>query len=125
MAIESFATLDDYEARYGAVPESQWPIVSSRLLDATALVLSEMPAYQVGQDEVLDLNVIAVCCEVVRRAICASQFEGITQTSQTAGSYNASVTFSNPDNALYLSSANKERLGLNDSFIGSAVMVVG
>lgn len=125
MAIESFATLEDYEARYGSVSETEQQLIRSRLLDATGLILAELPAYQAGSDEVFDLNVVAVCCEIVRRSILASQFEGVSQASQTAGSYNASMTFSNPDNALYLSSSNKERLGLNECFIGTTEMVVG
>ena len=122
--MEAIATLEDYEKRYGSVSADKKEAVETRLLDATGLILSELPSYQKGTDEILDVNVVAVCCEVVHRAIIAPDaMEGIKQASQTGGSYNASVTFSNPDNVLYLTSANKDRLGCNCSYIGVGVMI--
>ena len=122
--MEALATIEDYEKRYGAVSDDKKQVVETRLLDATGLILAELPSYAKGDDEVLDVNVVAVCCEVVHRAMVAPDaMEGIKQASQTGGSYNASVTFSNPDNALYLTSSNKDRLGCNCTYIGVGVMV--
>ena len=122
--MEALATLADYEARYGAVPYVKKALVETRLLDATGVILSELPSYEKGADEVLDLNACGVCCEVVHRAMSApDSMDGIKQASQMAGVYNASVTFQNPDNALYLTSSNKDRLGCNDAIITVGGMV--
>lgn len=120
--MQALATIDGYEARYGEVDAPMRERVEARLLDASALVLSEMGGYVPGEDEVLDANVEAVVCEVVRRAVSAA-VEGASQYQQTAGAYSASVSFANPDGALYLSGSNRARLGISSGAVVAGRMV--
>lgn len=124
--LQALATLEDYEARYGTVAESERTRLSARLADATALILSEMPGYEPGYDEVLDHNAQAVCCEMVHRAVTRPDgLDGVTQLQQTAGSLSASMSLSNPDGALYLSRSDRSRLGLDACVVCSARMSGG
>lgn len=111
--IEPLATLDDYESAYGAVSESDQDRVTTLLLRATGKVLAALGGYTAGADDVLDLNAKTVTCEMVHRAMATGVgLEGVSQAQQTAGSLSASLSFANPDNALYLSAQNREDLGL-------------
>lgn len=123
--LQPLATVDDYTARYGAVDTGTAARLPDMLLDATALIMAEVPAYAAGTDPVLDRNAQAVCCSIVHRALVSGiSYEGISQASQTAGSYNASVTFANPDGALYLSGADRARLGIDAGVVTTAQMGV-
>ena len=91
MAIKAFATADDYAAAYGAVADEKR--LESLLLRATGYLLGKIDGYEAGIDEVLDLNLSTVCMAMVNRAMSApSGLSGVSQYSQTAGSYTASVS---------------------------------
>lgn len=121
--LQPLATVDDYTARYGAVDTGTAARLPDMILDATALIMAEVPAYAAGTDPVLDRNAQAVCCSIVHRALVSGiGYEGISQASQTAGSYNASVTFANPDGALYLSGSDRARLGIDAGVVTTAQM---
>jgi hypothetical protein len=49
---------------------------------------------------------------MVRRSMSSGDVDGISQMSQTIGSTTASVQWSNPSGAFYLSQLDKETLGL-------------
>lgn len=116
--LQPLATVDDYTARYGAVDTGTAARLPEMLLDATALVMAELPSYVAGHNPVLDRNAKAVCCAVVHRALeRRAGYEGVNQASQTAGSYNASVTFANPDGALYLGASDRARLGIDSGVV--------
>lgn len=120
--LEPLATAEEYEARYGAVADGAAARLPELLLDATALIKAEMPGYAPGFDPVADRNARSVCCAVVHRALDRRPgFEGVNQVSQAAGAYNASVTFSNPDGALYLGASDRARLGID----AGVVLAVG
>ena len=91
MAIEAFANASEYEAAYGAVADRSR--LDALLRRATGYLLSKMDAYAAGDDEVLDLNLSTVCMSMVNRALSApAGMGGVSQFSQTAGSYTASVS---------------------------------
>ena len=116
--IEPLATTADYEARYGAVGDDLKGRIGDRLLDATVLVLRAMPGYEPGGDPVLDRAAQAVCCSVVHRALDREdRAEGVSQYQQTAGVYNASVSFANPDGTLYLGASDRAMLGLDSGVV--------
>lgn len=112
-----FATYDDYVLRYGAKADTAK--VEALLEDASNALISEYEAfwcedYTEGAHKAFDRNVKAVCCSVANRSLSVrSGFEGASQYSQTAGSYNASVTFSNPTGEMYLSRSDLKKLGLH------------
>lgn len=121
--LEPLATPDDYTARYGAVTEAVAARLPDLLLDATAVILAELPGYEPGADAVLDRNAQAVCCSVVHRALDRKPgFAGVSQASQTAGSYNQSMSFANPDGALYLGSSDRARLGIDAGVVTTVGM---
>lgn len=122
-AMEPMATAGDYAARYGE-PDSP-SVVETRLADATAIILAEMPGYERGADPVLDAVARQVCCEMVHNALTAPLgIEGASQFSQTAGVYSASMSFANADGSLRLLPSMRQKLGL-DSCIVAAVGMVG
>ena len=122
-ALAPLSTLEEYEARWGTVEESERGKVEAALEDATGRILAEMPGYVAGADPVLDHNMASVCRDMVHRAMVRPlTLEGVTQYQQTAGSLSASLSLSNPDGALYLSKADRRMLGLDDGMVVSVPM---
>lgn len=128
--MKSFAEVSDYVKRYGEVEDEAR--VEVLLQDATNYLLSLYREafgedYQDGKKTQFDNNATAVTCAIVARSLnVPTGMEGITQTSQTAGSYSASYTFSNPSGDFYLTKADKSRLGLTiRAYIGSIPPLIG
>lgn len=123
--MEAFATLADYEARYGAVAEGDSARVEALLEDASGMLLGAYierysTAYAKGEHPIFDAAARAVTCAVVSRAYNVPlDMAGATQFSQAAGDYNASVTFANPTAELWLGKNDRRRLGLTGARIGS------
>lgn len=91
--IEPLASASDYEAMYGPVDDGDASRLDAVLKRATGYLLSYLDGYEKGEDPVLDLNAATVCLSMAHRALCApSGMEGVSQMSQTAGSYNVSVS---------------------------------
>lgn len=117
-----FATKKDYELRYGEVLNQEQ--LETILEDATDMMLTVYEGYygepyQEGNHPSFDRSSCAVCCAVAHRALSVPEgFEGATQFSQTAGSYNASISFSNPTGDLFLTKTDLKRLGLTEQRIG-------
>ena len=116
---EPFATLADYELRHGAVADGDAARVAALLSDASDMLLSAYES-RYGEYAAFDRSACSVACAVVSRAMSAPLgLAGATQYSQTAGSYNASVTFANPTAELWLGRSDLKRLGLAGCRIGS------
>lgn len=122
--MSALATLEDYEARYGATSEPAR--VEVLLNDASnyvkALYLEEWGfEYLEGDSDVFAQNAPAVVCAIVSRVVnTPAGLEGVSQASQTAGSYNASFTYANPTGDFYLTKTDKARLGFtNRATIGT------
>lgn len=123
--MEAFATLADYEARYGAVAEGDSARVEALLEDASGMLLGAYmerysTEYAKGEHPIFDAAAKAVTCAVVSRAYNVPLgMAGATQLSQAAGAYNASVTFANPTAELWLGRNDRRWLGLAGTRIGS------
>ena len=121
----AFATVDDYEARQGELTEADRTRCAALLDDASAAMRSRYRefhgrAYEAGASEPFDDNAKAVCVAVVARALCVpDMLAGVTQYSQTAGSYGASASYSNPTGDLYLTKGDLRSLGLAGCRVGS------
>lgn len=117
-----FATQADYELRYGDVADTAR--LDALLEDASTMMLASYESYygapyETGAHDVFDRSACAVCCAVAHRSLSVpAGFEGASQYSQTAGSYNASVSFSNPTGDMYLTKTDLKRLGLTGQAIG-------
>ena len=104
--------------------------VSALLLDACDMLLTAYEGrwgcYVEGAHQAFDRGYKAVACAVVSRAVNVPDcFAGATQYSQTAGAYNASVTFANPTSDLWLGKSDLKRLGLAGTRIGSIAPMIG
>lgn len=128
MAANLTVTLDEYAARYGIPSDSSR--VSALLSDACDMLLTAYEGrwgyYVEGSHPAFDRGYKAVACAVVNRAVSVPYcFAGATQYSQTAGSYNASITFANPTADLWLGKSDLRRLGLTGMRIGSIAPMIG
>lgn len=126
--MDAFASVKDYTKRYGDVVDSDRVEVilsdaSNAMLDAYEVFWGE--SYQKGAHEQFDRSATAVCCAIAHRSLSVpAGFEGASQYSQTAGSYNASITFSNPTGDIYLSKTELKRLGLYGQRIGAVMPIM-
>lgn len=128
MAANLTVTLEEYAARYGTPPDPER--VSALLSDACDMLLTAYEGrwggYVEGAHPAFDRGYKAVACSVVSRAVSVPDcFAGATQYSQTAGSYNASVTFANPTADLWLGKSDLRRLGLAGTRIGTIAPMIG
>lgn len=123
--IEPFATAEDYAAIYGEPGPSDAARLPGLLLRATGYLMSYMDGYTAGEDALLDLNLSTVCCAMAHRAVCAPDgMEGVSQMSQTAGSYSVSVSVL--DQYMRPLASELEMLGLGErSVVVSAKMTGG
>lgn len=121
MAITPFATLDDYEARYGDPSEPEQ--VTTLLSDATAFIMGTPGFSQLASDdagyELQQANLNRVCCAVVHRALSAGQWAGMSSVSQGADGYSASVSLANPTEDFYLTKQEKRTLGIFGAQVGT------
>lgn len=115
-----FATVEDYEARYGEVEDQQQ--VETLLGDASAFIAAQ-PGFRLlapdedGYDLQQD-NLVRVTCAVVHRSLSAGDFAGLSSVSQGAGGYTATVNVYNPGEDFYLTKAEKRTLGIGGGRIG-------
>lgn len=121
--MEPFATVDDLEARWRPLSPQERERASVLLEDATALVSRACGSsgVDVGDpDEAFQQALKAVTCAVVSRAMSAP-VDGptVSNTSQTAGPFSQSFTYSNPSGDLYLTSGERKELGIGRARIGS------
>lgn len=121
-------TLEEYASRYGTPSDPDR--VAALLSDACDMLLTAYEGrwggYTAGARPAFDRGYRAVACSVVNRAASVPDaFAGATQYSQTAGAYNASVTFANPTADLWLGKSDLRRLGLAGMRIGSIAPMAG
>lgn len=121
-------TLEEYASRYGTPTDPDR--VTALLSDACDMLLTAYEGrwggYTAGAHTAFDRGYRAVACSVVSRAVSVPDaFAGATQYSQTAGAYNASVTFANPTADLWLGKSDLRRLGLAGMRIGSIAPMAG
>lgn len=113
-----FATVTDYEARYGPVPEDDRDRVSKLLADASNLVASQ-PGFETREgDETLAGVLESVTCAMVYRSMRAGAYAGLSSVSQGAGGYTASVGVYNPGGDLFLTDNERRALGLEGGRVG-------
>lgn len=121
--METFATIEDYAARYGRPADEAR--VLALLEDASVTMLSAYEGfwgepYAQGAHAAFDRAAKPVCCLLANRVLSApSQMLGATQYSQTAGSYNASVSFGSGLGEMYLGKSDLKRLGLDGQVLRS------
>lgn len=124
--MKPFATVDQYEARYGEVDEDQKDLLLEVLMDATCLIASELERAHlpVDDEETADAR-MRVCRSVAYRAMAqennTSVPVGATQFSQSVGVYTESFSIGNAYRDVYLTKAEKRMLGICRARIGFIV----
>lgn len=118
--MEPFATVEQYEARYGEVGDRQQ--VETLLGDASAFIAAQ-PGFRPlsSDDDGYDLqqaNLVRVTCAVVHRSLSAGDLAGLSSYSEGGVGYTASVSVSNPSGDFYLTKAEKRVLGIGGGRVG-------
>lgn len=110
----NFATTEDLEARWRVLSASEKTKAETLLGDASAQIRARFTAC--GKDiSKADTNILKqVCCAMVRRVMdTPSDLFGVTQSSQTAGSYSQSYTYSGTSGEMFLKKNELKALGLS------------
>ena len=117
-----FATVADYEARYGKVEDEAR--VSALLQDATNIIASQ-PGFAMREGDETWTGVLeTVTCAMVHRSLMSGAYAGLSNVSQGAGGYTASVAVYNPGGDLYLTRNERRALGIGGARIGSVAPVI-
>lgn len=116
----AYATIEDYEARNGAVDdEARRQIISTRLQDASTMLdcLVEVDVEDEGQLDALRI----VACNMVARAMAATDggLAGIGEVSFGMGPFEQRATLSNPSGDLYVTAGEQRMLGMGVAAIGT------
>lgn len=122
----NFATIEDLEARWRVLSASEKTKAETLLGDASAQIRARFTAC--GKDvSKVDVNILKqVCCAMVRRVMdTPSDLFGVTQSSQTAGSYSQSYTYSGTSGELYLKKSELRLLGLGRVSVSSIKPRIG
>ena len=117
-----FATVEDYEARYGKVDDEER--VTALLQDATNIIASQPGFCDKNRDETWWGVLETVTCAMVHRSMMAGSYAGLSNVSQGAGGYTASVAVYNPGGDLYLTRNEKKALGIGGARIGSVAPAI-
>ena len=120
--MEAFATVEQYEARFGAV--SDRTMLVECLEDATAAVMAALDSAHVDYsepDERLKCRLMRVTRSVANRIMpSGSEYAmGVTQVSTTAGPYTEQVSFTPAYGTPKLLPSELDLLGIGNSVIGS------
>ena len=110
-----FATVEDYEARYGKVDDEER--ISKLLQDATNIIASQ-PGFAMREDETWFGVLETVTCAMVHRSMMAGSYAGLSNVSQGAGGYTASVAVYNPGGDMFLTRNERRALGIGGARIG-------
>lgn len=114
--MEAFATLEDYETRYGEAEDPER--VNTLLGDASAFIAAQPGFSRDEADEVKEANLARITCAVVDRSLSAGDLAGFQSVSQGAGGQTASVSVYNPSGDFYLTKAERRVLGIGGGRIG-------
>lgn len=110
-----FATVEQYEARYGDVDDNDF--LTEVLMDATREIAASLDQagidYSEPTEDYAD-RLMQVCRSVASRAIGSEDDVpyGATQFSEGAGEYTQSFSIGNPYGDVFLTKSEKKMLGL-------------
>lgn len=105
----AYATVDDLAARWHALTATESKQAAALLDDAAALIDAACSA---GGVDVRPEAALIVSCAMVKRSMLAVDSAGITQQSESVGSFSQSFTWSNPQGDIYITRSERRLLGL-------------
>ena len=117
-----FATVADYEARYGEVEDAAR--VTALLQDATNIIARQPGFCDKNRDDTWWGVLETVTCAVVHRSLMSGAYAGFSNVSQGAGGYTESVAVYNPGGDLYLTRNERRALGIGGARIGSVAPAI-
>ena len=106
---EPFATYEDVEKRWHVLTAAERETSATLLEDATQIIVDTCPQWAEASERTLKA---IVCAMAIRKMLVDDNHLGVTNAQQTAGSFSESFTYSNPMGDLYLTRAEKARLGV-------------
>lgn len=119
--MDSFATVQDYEDRYGDVEDTAQ--LGVLLSDASAYIAAQPGFRLLGLDDdgydLQQANLVRVTCSVVHRSLSAGDLAGLSSYSEGGVGYTASVSVANPSEDFYLTKSDKAALGIGAGRVGS------
>ncbi|OTA27233.1 hypothetical protein B9G54_01560 [Alloscardovia macacae] len=119
--VESFATVDQLQARWRPLTASESNRAQVLLEDASDKIRTDYPS---AIHSATSTTLERIVCQMVKRAMLAVEERmGVRQMSQTTGSFADSWTFTNPDGDLYITSSERASLTASDGLI--SVMSLG
>lgn len=121
--MEAYASIEDLQARWRPLSgDDEMARAKQKLEDASLIVDEECRRAGVLLDAADDLtkDVLSLTvCEMAKRAMMSPANQApITQAGVTVGPFNQSLTYANPTGDLYLTSAEKRRLGIGRQSAG-------
>lgn len=105
---KAFATHKDIERRWHALTAVERETATTLLEDATQIIMDTCPRWSQTSERTLTA---ITCAMVIRKMSVGDERLGVTNAQQTVGSFSESITYSNPMGDLYLTKAEKNRLG--------------
>ena len=122
LQVVPFATVDDLAARWRVLSDAETAQATVLLDDASDLIRTTCRAYAGVSLSTLK----RITCAIVKRAMNAGEdVAGVSQHTETAGSYSESYSYSNPAGDLYLTKTEKVSLGLQRQRFFSVDMMTG
>lgn len=115
---DELCTIADYEAVYGTAANDRQV---RALIDEASAYLRLTVDVDLEEPDYAEAAKGAV--RRMAHAALAGPGDGVSQFQQTAGSYTAQVTYSNPDWWKRLTKAERELFGVDDCWVGTASMV--
>ena len=122
--MDVFATVEQYEARYGDVDNTE--MLEECLKSASVVIRAKLDAAGIDYsdpDEDFEYRLMDVCRAVANRLMPESNegvMQGVTQMSNTAGPYSQSFTFGTSYGTAKLYQSELEELGIGSGRIGWA-----
>lgn len=133
--MEAFATTDDLELRWRTLSGSEVEMAEAELADASAFIARLLRKYGVAVDQTDEVQaqlLTKVTCDVVRRSMSPrldampdAPAAPYTQATVTADVFTQSFTFSNPMGDYYLTTAEKNALGIGRMRVRQMQVKVG
>ena len=113
--MEAFASVDDLRAggRTLDIDDEAAAVLLQRASAHLAALMRRHGVEVDPDDEVQEINLKSVVCNMVFRAVANGSAEGIASVAQSIGSTNVSVSYRDPDGSFYLSRSDKDLLGIS------------
>ena len=113
----SFASISDYERKYGPVENAS--SLQEWLDDATTYLTALLGASFDAEDEEQATRLRTVCRDMAHRAFASvAPGYGVTEFSQGGNGFSESMSYANATGDLYLTKTERALLGIGDQQVG-------